>query len=120
MEKRNDGDDDSGVVTAAGFAVTDPRGRTRVLIGDVVPPGDEWRPGVAIYDEDGTERMSLLLGDAGPVLSYAAGRNTGLEVGVIDRHTEGSPPGPYLLAVDRDGDEAWSVRVTDDGVEQAP
>lgn len=120
MEKRNDGDDDGGVVKAAGFAVTDPRGRTRVLIGDVTPPGDDWRPGVAIYDEDGSERVSLLLGDAGPVLSYAAGGDTRLELGVIDRNTEGSPPGPYLLAVDPDGEEAWSVRVSDDGLEQAP
>jgi hypothetical protein len=60
--------------------------------------------------------VSLLLGDAGPVLSYAG--DTKLEVGVVDRHTEGTMPGPYLVAVGPHCETAWSVRINDEGVVQ--
>jgi hypothetical protein len=106
-------------VEAPGFTVTDPSGRVRMFIGDLSSPEDEWRPGVAIYDEEGTERVSLLLGDAGPLLSYAdEDGDTKLEVGVVDRSTEGTMPGPFLVAVGPNGETAWSVRVNEEGVVQ--
>lgn len=43
--------------------VRDPQGRTRVFISDLSGTDDAWRPGVSIYDEGGSERVSLLLGD---------------------------------------------------------
>ena len=120
MEKRNDGDAAAEVVEAAGFLVRDARGRKRVFLGDLIGGDSEYHPGVAIYDEDGSERVALLLGDAGPVLSYAVAGDTRLEVGVIDRGGEGTEPGPFVTAMDRDGRVAWSVRVGDDGVVCGP
>lgn len=105
------------VVEAPGFMVRDPQGRTRVFIGDLSGTDDAWRPGVAIYDEQGTERVSLLLGSEGPVLSYAEGGDTCLEIGVVDRHGEGTVPGPYLVALGEGGETAWTVRVNGMGVE---
>lgn len=119
MEKRNDGDATAEVVEAAGFMVRDARGRKRVFLGDLTR-GEGYVPGVAIYDEDGSERVALLLGDAGPVLSYAVAGDTRLEVGVIDRGGEGTDPGPFVTALDGDGRVAWSVRVGDDGTVCGP
>lgn len=117
VDKHTNDEGGPEVVEAPGFTVTDPQGRTRLFIGDLSGPGgDLWRPGIAIYDEDGSERVSLLLGDAGPVLSYATGGDTRLEVGVVDRHGEGTMPGPYLIALGRNGETAWSVRVDDEGL----
>jgi hypothetical protein len=105
------------VVEAPGFTVTDPQGRTRLFLGDLSGPDDAWRPGLAVYDEDGTERVSLLLGDAGPVLSYAADDgDTRLEAGVVDPHSEGTMPGPFLVVVGPNGETAWSIRVNDEGL----
>ncbi len=118
MEKRNDGDAAAEVVE--GFLVRDARGRKRVFLGDLVGGNDEYRPGVAIYDEDGSERVALLLGDAGPALSYAVAGDTRLEVGVIDRGGEGTEPGPFITALDADGQVAWTVRMGDDGVVCGP
>jgi hypothetical protein len=112
--------DDGGapeVVEAPGFTVTDPQGRTRLFLGDLSGLNEPWRPGFALYDEHGTERVSLLLGDAGPILSYTADDgDTRLEIGVVDRRTEGTDPGPFLVVVGPHGETAWSVRVNDEGL----
>lgn len=106
------------VVEAPGFMVRDPQGRTRVFIGDLSGTDDAWRPGVAIYDERGSERVSLLLGSEGPVLSYAEHGDTRMEIGVVDRHGEGTVPGPYPVALGEDGETAWSVRVNGEHVQR--
>lgn len=116
MKKRTNDDE---TVEAAAFVVTDPLGRRRVFIGDLAPEGEPWRPGVAIYDEDGSERVSLLLGDVGPVLSYAADGDTRLELGVVDPHRGGTEPGPFLVVVGPEGETAWSVGVNDQGLVRA-
>lgn len=117
MKKATDDGGAPEVVEAPGFTVTDPQGRTWLFLGDLSGPNESWRPGFAVYDEDGTERVSLLLGDAGPVLSYAADDgNTKLEIGVVDRNTEGTDPGPFLVVVGPNGETAWSVRVDDEGL----
>jgi hypothetical protein len=64
--------------------------------------------------------VALILGDTGPILSFAEEGETRLEAGVLDRRGEGSPPGPYVEAIDRDGQTAWGVRLTDDGVVAEP
>jgi hypothetical protein len=117
MKKATDERDAPEVVEAPGFTVTDPQGRTRLFLGDLSGPNESWRPGFALYDEDGTERVSLLLGDAGPVLSYTDDDgDTRLEVGVVDPDTEGTDPGPFLVVVGPHGETAWSVRVNDEGL----
>lgn len=112
MKKRTNDE----TVEAPAFVVTDPLGRRRVFIGDLGSEGEPWRPGVAIYDEDGSERVSLLLGDVGPVLSYAADGDTRLELGVVDPDRGGTEPGPFLVVVGPHGETAWSVRVNDQGL----
>jgi hypothetical protein len=72
----------ANVVDADAFIVRDPKGRKRILIGNLWPAeSGEWYPGVALYDEHGSERVCLLLGDAGPVLSFAEAGDTRLEIG---------------------------------------
>jgi hypothetical protein len=112
--KKRTNDDET--VEAPAFVVTDPSGRRRVFIGDLGSEGEPWRPGVAIYDEDGSERVSLLLGDVGPVLSYAEDGDTRLELGVVDLDRGGTEPGPFLVVVGPEGETAWSVRVNDQGL----
>lgn len=120
MAKHTNDEGADEVVEAPGFMVRDPQGRTRMFIGDLSNTDGDWLPGVAIYDERGSERVSLLLGSAGPVLSYAEHGDTRLEVGVVDRGGEGTAPGPYLVAVGEHGETAWSVRVNDEGLVREP
>lgn len=96
------------IVEADAFVVRDPQGRKRILIGNLWPsnPG-EWYPGVAIYDEHSSERVCLMLGDAGPVLSYTERGDTRLEVGVMNRGATTATPS--ITAIDTDGSTAWSL-----------
>lgn len=76
------------VVEADAFIVRDPQGRKRILIGNLWPAASgEWYPGVALHDEHGSERVCLLLGDDGPVLSFAQHGDTRLEIGLTDECT---------------------------------
>jgi hypothetical protein len=81
------------VVEANAFIVRDPEGRKRILIGNLWPAeSGEWYPRVALYDEHGSERICLLIGDAG-VLSFAEHGNTRLEIGLreVERTVRGEP-----------------------------
>jgi hypothetical protein len=54
------------------------------------------------------------------VLSYAEHGDTRLGIGVVDRHGEGTVPGPYLVALGESGETAWSVRVNGSRVLREP
>lgn len=90
MPKATNDASTANVVEADAFIVRDPEGRKRILIGNLWPAGSgEWYPGVALYDEHGSERVCLLLGDGGPVLSFAERGDTRLEIGLRDREPAG-------------------------------
>ena len=75
----------ANVVEADAFIMSDPHGRKRILIGNLWPAASgEWCPGVALYDEHCSEGVCLLLGDAGPVLSFAYRGDTCLELGLLN------------------------------------
>lgn len=101
------------VLSAGRFELVDASGRVRAVVGNLAGVGTEWSPGVALYDAEGHERVSLLLTDAGPVLSFAEGGNVVFEQGVFDRDHPGA--GPFLVLCDRDGQPGWGVRLDPDG-----
>lgn len=84
------------VVEADAFIVRDPQGRKRILVGNLWPAGSgEWFPDVALYDEHGSERVCLLLGDAGPVLSFADQGHTRWRWGLMNGGSL-EPAEPYI------------------------
>lgn len=96
------------VVEADAFIVRDPQGRKRILIGNRWPAeSGEWFPGVALYDEHASERVCLLLGDAGPILSFAEGGNTRLELGLT--YLARARTAGFVAAFDGDGALRWEV-----------
>lgn len=70
-----------------------------IVIGNLWPSDHDWHPGIAIYDEQGSERVCLMLGDAGPVLSHAEFGDTLLEMGITDRSDAGGPSGAYVIGL---------------------
>jgi hypothetical protein len=111
-------EDAADVVVARRFAVVDPLGRVRVVMGDLKGNAEGYYPGVALLDEGGHERVSLVLTDIGPLLSFAAEGNVVLELGVADRgNPEVRLPGPFVLLCDPGGEVRWGVRVDGDDVE---
>ena len=108
MKKATNDASTANVVEADAFIVRDPDGRKRILIGNLWPAeSGEWFPGVALYDERGSERVCLLLSDDGPVLSFAAGGNTRLEVGLQDGQPDTSP---YVRVIAADGSASLGGR----------
>ena len=97
MQKATNDASNPTLVEADAFIVRDPQGRKRILIGNLWPAeSGEWYPGVALYDEHGSERVCLLLGDAGPVLSFAEEGSTVLELGTVDHALRHPRCGPYV------------------------
>jgi hypothetical protein len=119
VEQGNDAAAATDVVEATAFVVRDAEGRKRVFIGDLTPRDAVARPGIAIYDEHGSERVSLMLDDTGPVLAYAVAGNTRLELGIADRNTEAVDTGAYIALLGVEG-AAWRVQVGDRGVVVEP
>lgn len=115
MEKRIDGGDGAGVVEAAGFLVRDGEGRKRALLG-CWPAG----VGLAIYDENGSERASLLLGELGPALAFALHGDVALMLGVDDPGGAVSDHGPYMVLLGRDGRPVWALRAAAQGLVREP
>src|SRR5688572_30612052 len=101
------------VLSARRFELVDGVGRVRAVLGNLAGSGAEWNPGIALLDEDGHERVSLLLTDAGPILSFAEGGNVVFEQGVFDREHPGA--GPFLVLCDRAGQPSWGVRLDPEG-----
>jgi hypothetical protein len=109
-------EDAADLVVARRFAVVDPLGRVRVVMGDLRGNADGYFPGVALLDEGGHERVSLVLTDIGPLVSFAAEGNVVLELGVADRgNPEVRLPGPFVLLCEPGGEARWGVRVDDEG-----
>lgn len=118
MDNSTKFEDAADVVVARRFAVVDPLGRVRVVMGDLKGNAEGYYPGVALLDEGGHERVSLVLTDIGPLLSFAAEGNVVLELGVADRgNPEVRLPGPFVLLCDPGGEVRWGVRVDGDDVE---
>jgi hypothetical protein len=111
-------EDAADLVVARRFAVVDPLGRARVVMGDLKGAAEGYFPGVALLDEGGHERVSLVLTDIGPLVSFAAKGNVVLELGVADRgNPEVRLPGPFVLLCEPGGEVRWSVRVDGDDIE---
>jgi hypothetical protein len=111
-------EDAADLVVARRFAVVDPLGRVRVVMGDLRGNADGYFPGVALLDEGGHERVSLVLTDIGPLVSFVAEGNVVLELGVADRgNPEVRLPGPFVLLCEPGGEVRWGVRVDRDDVE---
>jgi hypothetical protein len=109
-------EDAADLVVARRFAVVDPLGRVRVVMGDLKGNAEGYFPGVALVDEGGHERVSLVLTDIGPLVSFAAEGNVVLELGVADRgNPEVRLPGPFVLLCEPGGEARWGVRVDDEG-----
>jgi hypothetical protein len=104
------------VLSARRFEVVDTEGRVRAVVGNLSGSSSEWYPGVALLDEDGHERVSLMLGASGPLLTFAEAGNVALELGVFDEaDPESVAPGPCVVVCDRSGTARWSVRLDADG-----
>lgn len=94
----------------------DPDGRVRVVMGDLKGAAEGYFPGVALLDEGGHERVSLVLTDIGPLVSFAEQGNVVLELGVAERgNPEVRLPGPFVLLCEPGGEARWGVRVDDEG-----
>lgn len=116
MDNSTKFEDAADLVVARRFAVVDPLGRVRVVMGDLRGNADGYFPGVALLDEGGHERVSLVLTDIGPLVSFAAEGNVVLELGVADRgNPEVRLPGPFVLLCEPGGEARWGVRVDDEG-----
>lgn len=96
------------IVEASAVVVRDPQGRKRILIGNLWPSDHDWYPGIAIYDAQGSERVCLMLGDAGPVLSYAENGNTRMEVGHRDDAVD-QAGSSFVVMVNHQGEEVWAT-----------
>jgi hypothetical protein len=111
-------EDAAGLVVARRFAVVDPLGRVRVVMGDLKGNADGYFPRVALLDEGGHERVSLVLTDIGRLVSFAAEGNVVLELGVADRgNPEVRVAGPFVLLCEPGGEIRRGVRVLGDDVE---
>jgi hypothetical protein len=100
------------VVRAARFELTHPDGSTRAALHGIERPAGSWWPALSLYDTDGAERVVLLLGPDGPVLSFASSTgNVAAELGVLDPGAQPWPSGAYLLLGGNDGTLAWKVAV---------
>lgn len=118
MDNSTKFEDAADLVVARRFAVVDPLGRARVVMGDLKGAAEGYFPGVALLDEGGHERVSLVLTDIGPLVSFAAKGNVVLELGVADRgNPEVRLPGPFVLLCEPGGEVRWSVRVDGDDIE---
>lgn len=116
MDNSTKFEDAADLIVARRFAVVDPLGRVRVVMGDLKGNADGYFPGVAVLDEGGHERVSLVLTDIGPLVSFAAEGNVVLELGVADRgNPEVRLPGPFVLLCEPGGEARWGVRVDDEG-----
>ena len=110
MPKATNDASTANVVEADAFIVRDPKGRKRVLIGNLWPAeSGEWYPGVALYDEHGSERVCLLLGDAGPVLSFAEGGDTRLEIGLFEQPSTPAEPGLVWVTSEGKAAQPWDA-----------
>lgn len=116
MENSTNFEDAADLVVARRFAVVDPLGRVRVVMGDLKGAAEGCFPGVALLDEGGQERVSLVLTDIGPLVSFAEEGNVVLELGVADQgNPEVRVPGPFVLLCEPGGEARWGVRVDDEG-----
>ena len=116
MENFTDLGDVADLVVARRFAVVDALGRVRAVIGDLKGAAEGYFPGVALLDEGGHERLSLVLTDIGPLVSFAEQGNVVLELGVAERgNPEVRLPGPFVLLCEPGGEARWGVRVDDEG-----
>jgi hypothetical protein len=115
-------------LSARRFELVDASGRVRAVLGNLSDSLSVWAPGIALLDEEGHERLSLMLGSTGPLLSFADAGVTALELGVLDRTPtvaadDSGPvdeestvaPGPFVVLCDPSGTPRWSVRIGPDG-----
>ncbi len=93
--------------------IVDEGGHVRAVVGDLAP--DSSVVGLALFDDDGRERMSLSLAPEGPSISLAVGGNVVLQIGVYDAVPTAFEPGPYIVLTDRDGATALKCHVAPDG-----
>jgi hypothetical protein len=98
------------VVKVERLEVVDRHGRTRVVIG-ALGGVDARTMGVGVYDRANRERITLALGDGGPVLGFALDGDGALVLGVDDFDTAVTSPGPYVEALAPDGTVAVGWRV---------
>jgi hypothetical protein len=104
------------VQSARRIELVDASGRVRAVLGNLSDSASAWFPGLALLDEDGHERLSLMLGATGPLLSFAEAGNVAVELGVHDRaNPETLTPGPFLVLCDRTGAVRWSIHIDPDG-----
>jgi hypothetical protein len=105
------------VQSARRFELLDASGRVRAVLGDLSPStSSDWFPGISLLDEEGHERLSLMLTASGPLLSFAEGGNVALELGLHDlAFPETTNAGPFVVLCDHRGRARWAVRIDADG-----
>ena len=107
------------VVRTERVELVDAEGNVRVVIGNLAGEAevDDYFPGLALIDAEGTDRVALMLHDTGSVLSFSLAGNDALLMGVDDPGLKGGS-GPYLELLRRSGAAAIGWRVTDDVLEE--
>ena len=107
---------DDDILRLKGVEIVDDRGRVRITLG---PLGGSSREepvfGIAIHDEEGSERMWLTLDAEGPTLVFASGGTGVIYIGVDDPVGDTRHPGAYINIGDATGRVTVGWRVTPDG-----
>lgn len=93
--------------------VVDGEGRLLVVIGDI-GGGRLEQAGIAVYDQQPSERATLAVDECGPSLSFSLRGDDALVIGVDDPETHAMHPGPFLELLSRDGEVARGWRVDDE------
>jgi hypothetical protein len=101
------------LVRAERVEVVDGKGRPRVVIG-ALGRATAGTVGVGIYDRRASERITLALGEAGPILGFSLDGTGALLLGVDDFDTAAVDPGPYVEILTSEGDVAVGWRVHGD------
>lgn len=101
------------VLRAERLEVVDHRGRARVVIG-ALGGADADTLGIGVYDRRRSERITLALGEAGPLLGFSLDGDDALVLGVDDPETTAIRPGPYVELLGRGPSVALGWRVDEE------
>ena len=90
------------VLQCSRIEVVDDDGQVRIVLGNIAV-SDDFEPGIAILDENGSERISIALFAQGPQLSIAADGTGVIDLFVSDRGPETGIGSANLVVADGTG-----------------
>lgn len=108
-----EGNDDLGHTIRCGhLQIVDDRGAVRLEVGNVAEYEGDYEPGVVVYDEEGSARLSMALRTGvGPSLSFVAGGNGVIEMWVDDPGPESGIGAGHLVLADGTGTAVVNISV---------